>query len=73
MARGSYDPWKKKSKAGSKILMSMLTTTYKVGKAVAKSAPKAKQRPVKNQGCMVTLLFFGLVIGVVVFGVFRLI
>jgi hypothetical protein len=68
MARRNYDPWKKKSKTGTKIFMSMLTTTYKVGKAVAKSAPKARQPQVKNQGCMAMLLLIGFIISAVVLG-----
>ncbi len=43
MPRYSYDPWKKKSKAGMKIFDSMVKTSFKVGSVAIKSAKKAQQ------------------------------
>lgn len=48
MPRYSYDPWKKKSKAGMKILDSMVKTSFKVGSVAIKSAKKAQQNRAKE-------------------------
>jgi hypothetical protein len=53
------DPWKKKSKDGMKIFGKMAKTTYKVGKAVAKSS-KSKSSVPQGKGCL--LFLFSLVL-----------
>ncbi|MCD2424827.1 hypothetical protein LQ567_18740 [Niabella pedocola] len=57
MAKGYYDPWRKKSKSGMKILNTAFKTSYKIGKAIAK---QPKKRAIPNsapQGCILFLFF----------------
>ena len=52
MARKGYDPWKKKSKAGMKIL----TGAFKVSAKTGKTLYKASNTNPNNKGCS-TVLF----------------
>ncbi len=59
MARGYRDPWKTKSKAGMRTFNKILTTSFKVGKALTKSTTPTRRTVSSRrqpQDCMLWII-----------------